>query len=93
MFISDISNDIDEYIIDHSDINYASLCEAFGCPDVVAKEFIKNNDYTELIKKVKKSRKIKIILFSIIVVFIIFACILYPQVKSAFDTTNITYIF
>ncbi len=89
-FISDISNDIDEYINNHSDVSYISLCEAFGYPEVVAKEFIRNNDYTELIKKVKKSRRVKIILLGLIILFIVVAIILYPHIESLFNTINIT---
>ncbi|WP_461812631.1 DUF6120 family protein [Faecalimonas sp.] len=70
-FIENLSNDVEEYLIENPQATYNEVVENFGTPQKIVDEFLLNQDSEDLLKNIKKKKHIKIF-----VVFLIVICVL-----------------
>lgn len=69
-YINELSQSIEDYCKEHSDSTYDDICSVFGNPQDIAQAFLAEQDGNEMLrlKKRDKSKKIIILLFSIIII-------------------------
>lgn len=70
-FIKDLSNDIEEYLLENPQATYNEVVENFGTPQKIIDEFLLNQDSEDLLKNIKKKKYKKTF-----VVFFIVICVL-----------------
>lgn len=70
-FIKNLSNDVEEYLIENPQATYNEVVENFGTPKKIVDEFLLNQDSEDLLKNIKKKKYIKIF-----AVFFIVICVL-----------------
>lgn len=68
-FMSDLQNDVDEFIQQENVTDFESIQSAFGTPDEIAESFLKTTDIAGIKKKMNIK---KIVLFSLLTVVLVY---------------------
>ena len=71
VFLTDLKNDVNEFIQQEPLADFACVLSSFGTPQEIAESFLRNAD----IAKIKKRMNIKkIVLFSLLAVLLVYIC-------------------
>ena len=69
VFLTDLKNDIDEFVQQEPDADFENIVSAFGTPQEIAESFLKNADIANIKKKMNVK---KILLFAVLAVVLIY---------------------
>lgn len=71
-FLSDLKNDIDEFVQHEPDADFDSILSAFGTPDEIAESFLKNADIASIKKKLNVKKILLFAVLAVVLVYVIF---------------------
>ncbi len=71
VFLTDLKNDVDEFINQEPNADFDCIISAFGTPQEIADSFLKNTDIVQIKKKMNIR---KIILCSLLAVVLVYLC-------------------
>lgn len=71
-FLSDLKNDIDEFVQHEPDADFESILSAFGTPEEIAESFLKNADIASIKKKMNVKKILLFAVLAVVLVYVIF---------------------
>ena len=70
-FLTDLKNDVDEFILQEQNADFSCVLSAFGTPQEIAESFLKNTDIVQIKKRMNIR---KLILFSLLAIVLVYLC-------------------
>lgn len=72
VFLTDLKNDIDEFVQQDPEADLDSIVSAFGSPAEIAESFLKNADIANIKKKMNVKKILLFSLLAVVLVYVIF---------------------
>lgn len=81
-FLSDLKNDIDEFVQHEPDADFESILSAFGTPEEIAESFLKNADIASIKKKMNVKKILLFAVLAVVLVYVIFVVASFIDVNT-----------